>query len=604
MKKNIFIVMCIFLALGCTEDIYNNDTIKRLMVEVSDHNSYGGSTRSTISGLSTSFETGDMIGVYGVDGSSGVTSNACFTRNSSGEWESASLIGYNANYSYYAYYPYVESPYTPDFTASGVDEKFSLFIADASDKFHNADQSNKANYNASDLMISEGTHTGGSTVHFTFQHKKGLAKFTGGAASATWTGNIPYKPGDSYAYFLMKPSTSTGFTDDGESYSLSAASGKYVIHNVRTSASYTAPSARSLTYNGGAQNLINAGSTSDGTMQYSTNGSSWSTTIPTGTTAGNYTVYWRIIGDADHIDKPAASIAVNIAKASRSISFTSAPSSVEDEKTVTVRATPSAGSGDGGVTYSTSSSSIASINSSTGVATGKTAGTVTITATIAEGTNYRSASTSYSMTVVVYWVNLGLPSGTKWAKGNIVSNGSGGYKVGSPSDRGAYFSWGNRDPHFSSNGSTFDGGWSWGSGNATSPYGSSVGSGISTVTTGRSYTANTTYDAGQYCLGGSWKVPTNTQFQELLDNTDNTWTTINGVNGYKFMKKTDHSVYIFLPVCGYGNGTSVSANTNGYYWSSSLSSGTHGSSFIFGSTGSPHNGGGLRYVGRTVRAVK
>ena len=266
MKKNIFIVMCIFLALGCTEDIYNNDTIKRLMVEVSDHNSYGGSTRSTISGLSTSFETGDMIGVYGVDGSSGVTSNACFTRNSSGEWESASLIGYNANYSYYAYYPYVESPYTPDFTASGVDGKFSQFIADASDKFHNADQSNKTNYNASDLMISEGTHTGDNTVHFTFQHKKGLAKFTGSAASATWTGNVPYKPGDSYAYFLMKPSTSTGFTNDGESYSLSAASGKYVTHNVRTSASYTAPTARSLTYNGGAQNLINAGSTSDGTM--------------------------------------------------------------------------------------------------------------------------------------------------------------------------------------------------------------------------------------------------------------------------------------------------------------------------------------------------
>ena len=120
-------------------------------------------------------------------------------------------------------------------------------------------------------------------------------------------------------------------------------------------------------------------------MQYSTNGSNWSTSIPTGTTAGNYTVYWRIIGDADHIDKPAASIAVNIAKASRSISFTSAPSSVEDEKTVTVRATPSAGSGDGSITYSLSGTSVATINSSTGVVTGVAPGSTTVRATIAEG---------------------------------------------------------------------------------------------------------------------------------------------------------------------------------------------------------------------------
>ena len=604
MKKNIFIVMCILLTLGCTEDIYNNDTIKRLMVEVSDHNSFGGNTRTAVSGLSTSFETGDMIGVYGVDGSSGVTSNACFTRNSSGEWESASLVGYNANYSYYAYYPYVESPYTPDFTASGIDGKFSLFIADASDKFHNADQSNKTNYNASDLMISEGTHTGGSTVHFTFQHKKGLAKFTGGAASATWTGNVPYKPGDSYAYFLMKPSTSTGFTDDGESYSLSAASGKYVTHNVRTSASYTAPTARSLTYNGGAQNLINAGSTSDGIMQYSTNGSNWSTTVPTGTTAGNYTVYWRIIGDADHVDKPAASIAVNIAKASRSISFTSAPSSVEAGKTVTVSATPSAGSGDGAITYSSSSSSIASINSSTGVVTGSTAGSVTITATIAAGTNYLSASRSYTLTVVVYWVDLGLPSGTKWAKGNIVKNGSSGYKIGNETDYGAYFSWGNVTPHFSSNGTSFDDSYNF----SEAVYNNTTGGKISfsADNQGRAYAANTTYDAARACLGDTWKVPTQTQIAELINSTDRQYVTISGVKGWKFMKKTNHSIYVFFPLAGYGyNTTLYSRGDYGYYWSSSIRTAKNAYIFNFNyqsvTTSAVMT---FRYNGLPVRAVK
>ena len=591
MKKNIFIVMCIFLALGCTEDIYNNDTIKRLMVEVSDHNSYGGSTRSTISGLSTSFETGDMIGVYGVDGSSGVTSNACFTRNSSGIWESASVVEYNAGYSYYAYYPYVESPYTPDFTASGIDGKFSLFIADASNKFHNTDQSNKANYNASDLMISEGTHTGENTVHFTFQHKKGLAKFTGGAASATWTGNVPYKPGDSYAYFLMKPSTSTGFTDDGESYSLSAASGKYITHNVRTSASYTAPSARSLTYNGGAQNLINAGSTSDGTMQYSTNGSNWSTSIPTGTTAGNYTVYWRIIGDADHIDKPAASIAVNIAKASRSISFTSAPSSVEDEKTVTVRATPSAGSGDGSITYSLSGTSVATINSSTGVVTGVAPGSTTVRATIAEGTNYLSATITYNISVVAYWVDFGLPSGLKWATGNIVSNG-GGYKIGNSYEYGLYFTWGNVSNNVNSTQSSYNGT-------------SGAGISFSSRHKGRDYTANTTYDAARACLGGRWQVPTATQFEELFNNTDQAAATINGVYGYKVMKKSNHSIYIFFPANGYYKDNSVSLRGSSVMlWTSSLWSASEGYYATIMNGPSAFNSHLIRYAGCGIRAVK
>ena len=81
---------------------------------------------------------------------------------------------------------------------------------------------------------------------------------------------------------------------------------------------YTAPTAKTLTYTGSAQALLNAGSTSDGTIQYSSNGTSWSTTIPTGTNAGNYTVYWKIIGDANHFDKDPESIAVTIRKATPS----------------------------------------------------------------------------------------------------------------------------------------------------------------------------------------------------------------------------------------------------------------------------------------------
>lgn len=202
-------------------------------------------------------------------------------------------------------------------------------------------------------------------------------------------------------------------------------------------------------------------------------------------------------------------------------------------------------------------------------------------------------------------INLGLPSGTLWARGNIVSDGNGGYMIGEETDYGAYFSWGNATPHFSSNGSTFDDSYNWGTSNTDSPYAGSAGASISTISTERSYVANTTNDAARACLGGSWQVPTTTQFKELYDNTDNEWTTISGVAGRKFMKKTDHSVYVFFPAAGYGISTSLyNRGSYGFYWSSSLCYDSNGYSLYFNkSTVGPQNNNG-RYGGRSVRAVQ
>ena len=75
---------------------------------------------------------------------------------------------------------------------------------------------------------------------------------------------------------------------------------------------YVAPIATSPTYDGTAHNLLNAGSTSDGTIQYSTDNSTWSTTIPTQTNAGTYTTYWRLVGDSNHNDVASASISTTI----------------------------------------------------------------------------------------------------------------------------------------------------------------------------------------------------------------------------------------------------------------------------------------------------
>ena len=79
----------------------------------------------------------------------------------------------------------------------------------------------------------------------------------------------------------------------------------------------TPPTAQeNLTYTGQEQELITAGSvTSGGTMQYSlTENGTYSQDIPTGTDAGAYTVWYRVIGDENHNDTKPASVAVRIGK--------------------------------------------------------------------------------------------------------------------------------------------------------------------------------------------------------------------------------------------------------------------------------------------------
>ena len=71
-----------------------------------------------------------------------------------------------------------------------------------------------------------------------------------------------------------------------------------------------------LTYTGEAQTLINAGTTADGTMQYSTDGTHYGTTIPIGENAGAYTVWYKVAGDGNHSDTTPESVSVTIARKS------------------------------------------------------------------------------------------------------------------------------------------------------------------------------------------------------------------------------------------------------------------------------------------------
>lgn len=76
-------------------------------------------------------------------------------------------------------------------------------------------------------------------------------------------------------------------------------------------------------------------------------------------------------------------------------------------------------------------------------------------------------------------------------------------------------------------------------------------------------------DAAAVNMGGSWRMPTSAEQDELRTKCTWTWTTLNGVNGYNIVGSNGNS--IFLPAAGYrSNNSSPSVGDSGFYWSSSL----------------------------------
>ena len=96
----------------------------------------------------------------------------------------------------------------------------------------------------------------------------------------------------------------------------------------RANPQVTAPTAKTLTYDGTDQALVTAGGTTGGTMQYSlSEDGEYTEAIPTGIDAGQYTVYYKVVGNDDYNDVAAQSVSVTIAKANAQV--TAAPQAVE-----------------------------------------------------------------------------------------------------------------------------------------------------------------------------------------------------------------------------------------------------------------------------------
>lgn len=192
------------------------------------------------------------------------------------------------------------------------------------------------------------------------------------------------------------------------------------------------------------------------------------------------------------------------------------------------------------------------------------------------------------------WVDLGLPSGTKWATCNIGAS--------SPSDYGNYYAWGEVLPKMDYlQDNYFD-------------YAGKNGSGVAVYSlfnnTGglRSISPSSKYDAARINWGGNWRMPTSKEYLELLENTNKTIVTINGVKGEKFESKKNHE-YIFLPFAGvkYRREEHSQKGECGLYWCSDLYNGSDGANCLemtkdFEGNTIMHLATG-RYSGQSIRPV-
>lgn len=263
---------------------------------------------------------------------------------------------------------------------------------------------------------------------------------------------------------------------------------------------------------------------------------------------------------------------------------------------------------DGTITYYSNNTSVATVNASTGLVKAVSEGNAIITAIIESASNKDVLSASYIINVDKAnqmngheYVDLGLPSGVKWATCNVGAT--------SPEDYGDYFAWGETEGYMSGKKIFNSGNYKW---YMTTTSKDSYG--IEVITNGYTkyvkksdaskYGYNGFYDdktvldleddAAHANWGGDWRMPTRAEQDELSNNCTWNWATLNGKKGYKVIGPNGN--FIFLPASGYRDSSLRNADNNTVYWSSSLREGY--SSYVFSSRICES-----RYIGLSVRAV-
>ena len=156
-------------------------------------------------------------------------------------------------------------------------------------------------------------------------------------------------------------------------------------------------------------------------------------------------------------------------------------------------------------------------------------------------------------------VDLGLPSGTKWATCNVGAT--------TPEEYGDYFAWGETETKSNYSWSTYK--WCNGSSSTLTKYNTSSSRG----TVDNKTVLELADDAATVNWGGAWRMPTDAEWTELRENCEWTWTSDyngTGVAGRIVTSKINGNS-IFLPAAGFRyNDVLYYVGRYGYYWSSSL----------------------------------
>ncbi len=186
-------------------------------------------------------------------------------------------------------------------------------------------------------------------------------------------------------------------------------------------------------------------------------------------------------------------------------------------------------------------------------------------------------------------VDLGLPSGLKWASFNVGAT--------APEEYGDYYAWGEVATKSDYSLATYEY-FRIETGTDADGFDSEeqVWDNLGDI-------SGTEYDVAHQKWGGSWRMPTQSEFDELYYNCTWKWGAKNTVYGYKVTGTNGN--WIFLPAAGYRYYTSlINDGSYGFYWSSTPNNQSYAYSLYFYSSYiDPYNGNDHRYDGRSVRPV-
>ena len=287
-----------------------------------------------------------------------------------------------------------------------------------------------------------------------------------------------------------------------------------------------------------------------------------------------------------------------------SVTLDKTSESIKEGETLTLTATVSPSNAtDKSVIWSSSNTSVAIVDQN-GKVTAVNAGSATITVMTNDGSKTATCAvtvTDSSSTTVAEAVDLGLS--VKWASFNVGATKpeeyGGYYQWGGTddvSDKSIYIDWNNCPYHAGSSSSS---GW-------TKYIGSLfLWSGLGEPD--NKITLEQSDDVAHVQWGDKWRMPTNQEWQELIDNCTWTWTTLNGVVGYLVTstKSGYTDKWIYLPAAGDRFDDYIyNFGYRGYYWSSSLSTlNSLYAYYLYFDSNCVYTDDLGRYRGRSVRPV-